>query len=103
MAKTKTNKQNSGTIIRVQGPIVDVIFKDEAPLIYEALTVETLKGMLTLETEFEMGSNEVRTLALGPTEGLRRGQNLTRTFDPIKVPTGDVRLRRIFYVFAQRF
>src|SRR3989344_5995004 len=101
MAKTKTNKQNSGTIIRVQGPIVDVIFKDEAPLIYEALTVETLKGMLTLETEFEMGSNEVRTLALGPTEGLRRGQKVTRTFEPIKVPTGAATLGRIFNVLGQ--
>ena len=54
------------------------------------------KGLkLILETEFEIGNNEVRTLALGPTEGLRRGQKVKRTRSPIKVPTGEKTLGRI--------
>ena len=92
MANNKIVKKDSklaeGTIIRVQGPIVDVLFRGGVPLIFEALSIDLDKEKLILETEFEIGNNEVRTLALGPTDGLRRGQKVTRTRSPIKVPTG---------------
>lgn len=101
MPKNNNNSKGIGSIIRVQGPIIDVIFKNEVPQIYEALEVEVGKDTLILETEFEMGNNEVRTLALGPTEGLRRGQKVKRTNAPIKVPTGEKTLGRIFNVLGQ--
>jgi F-type H+/Na+-transporting ATPase subunit beta len=101
MPKKKSNK-TVGEIIRIQGPVIDVLFGKEVPEIYEALEVETGKNeILTLETEFELGNGEVRTLALGSTEGLRRGQNVERTFAPIKVPTGPATLGRIFNVLGK--
>ncbi len=101
MADT-TKKTTDGIIIRVQGPIIDVLFQKEVPGIYEALEIETTDGKkLTLETEFEIGDMEVRTLALGPTEGLKRGQVVKRTFAPIKVPTGEATLGRIFNVLGE--
>ncbi len=95
------NKTQEGVIIRIQGPIVDVLFKGEVPTIYEALEIEVETDKLILETEFELGSGEIRALALGPTEGLRRGQKVKRTFAPISVPTGAATLGRIFNVLGQ--
>ncbi len=101
MPKNITSKKADGIIIRIQGPIVDVFFKDEVPKIFEALEVDLGKGqILTLETEFETGNSEIRTLALGSTEGLRRGQKVRRTFSPILVPTGPATLGRIFNVLG---
>src|SRR3989344_8812692 len=114
MARTNTNKKarspslrsgvsgrGEGSIIRIQGPVIDVFFKDAVPQIFEALEIILDKGKLVLETEFEIGNNEVRTLALGPTEGLRRGQRVRRTKSPIKVPTGEKTLGRIFNVLGE--
>jgi len=101
MAKTNTNKKAEGSIIRIQGPVIDVFFKDDVPQIFEALEIILDKGKLILETEFEIGNNEVRTLALGPTEGLKRGQRVRRTKSPIKVPTGEKTLGRIFNVLGE--
>ncbi|OIP57752.1 MAG: F0F1 ATP synthase subunit beta [Candidatus Levybacteria bacterium CG_4_10_14_0_2_um_filter_36_16] len=98
----KTLKKNEGTVIRVQGPIVDVKFNDNSPKIYEALKIER-KGEtpLVLETEFQLGNFEVRSLALGSTEGLKRGTTVLRTGSPIKVPTGESTLGRIFNVLGE--
>jgi F-type H+-transporting ATPase subunit beta len=101
MARKNSNNKNEGTIIRIQGPIVDVLFRDEVPQIFEALEVNLGREKLILETEFEIGNSEVRALALGPTEGLRRGQKVKRTRSPIKVPTGEKTLGRIFNVLGQ--
>ena len=93
---------NKGVIIRVQGPIVDVRFEKEVPQIYEALKIELGKDKtLILETEFEMGNNEVRTIAMGPTEGLARGTEVIATGAPISVPIGEETLGRIFNVLGQ--
>ena len=63
MAKMRENK--FGEIIRISGPIIDVLFKGSVPEIYEALEIDLGKGKtLVLETEFELGNEEVRTLAL---------------------------------------
>src|SRR3990167_9015562 len=97
----KAVNNNVGQIIRISGPVIDVLFKNSVPEVYEALTVDTGKGReLVLETEFALGNSEVRTLALGPTEGLKRGQTVERTFAPIKVPTGTATLGRIFNVLG---
>jgi F-type H+-transporting ATPase subunit beta len=100
MANTKS-KSPSGTIIRVQGPVIDVLFRGGIPEVYEALEIEKDGEKLILETEFELGAGEVRTLALGPTEGLKRGEKVTRTHGPITVPTGMPTLGRIFNVLGQ--
>jgi len=93
---------NKGIIIRIQGPIVDVRFEKEVPKIYEALTIDLGKGKkLVLETEFEMGNNEVRTIAMGPTEGLSRGTEVVATGNQILVPTGEETLGRIFNVLGE--
>ncbi len=91
-----------GIIVRVQGPVVDVEFSAEIPSIFEALEVPQEDGApLVLETEFAMGNNEVRTLALGTTQGLRRGSRVRRTGSPVSVPIGERTLGRIFDVLGR--
>jgi F-type H+-transporting ATPase subunit beta len=94
--------KGEGTVIRVQGAIVDVRFTDEVPGIYEALTIDMPGGeKLTLETEFQFENFEVRALALGSTIGLQRGTKVQRSFGPIKVPVGEATLGRIFNVLGE--
>jgi F-type H+-transporting ATPase subunit beta len=93
-------KTGEGIIIRIQGPVIDVKFDNEIPEVYEALEIKNGDQNLTLETEFELGNFEVRTLALGPTDGLKRGDHVTRTMHPIQVPTGEKTLGRIFNVLG---
>lgn len=93
---------NKGTIIKIQGPVVDVRFEGEVPAVNEALHVNLGKDqVLTLEVAFETGDSEVKTLALGSTDGLSRGMEVTRTHAPIKVPVGDKTLGRIFNVLGE--
>jgi len=95
-------KKNTGIIVRVQGPVVDVRFVDNPPAINEALVVETSdRKKLILEVAFVTGGNEVRALALGPTEGLSRGMDAFATNSPIKVPVGPKTLGRVFNVLGQ--
>jgi F-type H+-transporting ATPase subunit beta len=56
---------------------------------------------LTLETASLLGDNEVKALAMGPTDGLQRGMKVKRTFAPIKVPVGEKTLGRIFNVLGE--
>jgi F-type H+-transporting ATPase subunit beta len=94
--------KSKGIIIRIQGPIVDVRFEKDIPAIYEALKIDLGIGKsLMLETEFEMENNEVRTIALGPTEGLRRGTEVEATGKAITVPVGKETLGRIFNVLGE--
>ncbi len=93
--------KSDGIIIRVQGPVVDVYFQKESPFVNEALTVELAnKKQLILEVAFIIGDNEVKTLAMGPTDGLTRGMTVKRTKSPIKVPVGPKTLGRIFNVLG---
>ncbi len=89
-----------GIIIRVQGPVVDVHFEKNPPLVNEALIVENNGEKLVLEVAHLLGDGEVRALAMGPTDGLRRGMPVTKTDSPIKVPTGEKTLGRIFNVLG---
>src|SRR3990167_7663878 len=89
--------KNEGFIIKIQGPVVDVRFPVNPPSINEALVLETGdKKQLILEVAFITGDNEVKTLSMGPTDGLKRGMKVERTNSPIKVPTGPKTLGRIF-------
>lgn len=92
----------AGIIVKIQGPVVDVLFEKETPMINEALKViQDNKETLTLEVAFSIGENEVRTLALGPTEGLRKGLKAERTGNSILVPVGPKTLGRIFNVLGE--
>lgn len=93
---------NNGIIIRVSGPVVDVRFPKELPSINEALVVDTKnKDQLVLEVAFSTGNKEVKTLALGSTDGIARGLTVKRTNNPIRVPVGLPTLGRIFNVLGQ--
>lgn len=96
------DKNNTdGITIRVAGPVVDVRFPKNPPGIHEALLVDTNnKKQLVLEVEFNIGDNEVKTLALGSTDGIARGMKVKRTYAPIKVPVGLPTLGRIFNVLG---
>lgn len=95
-------KTSEGIIIRVTGPVVDIRFEGKVPAINEALLIELPnKESLTLEVAFETGDNEVKALALGPTDGLARGMKVKSTNSPIRVPVGAPTLGRIFNVLGQ--
>lgn len=96
------NNKDTGIIIGVQGPVVDVSFQDETPMINEALLIDLAdKKNLTLETALSIGEKTVRTLAMGSTEGLSRGMKVLRTGNPISVPVGPKTLGRIFDVLGK--
>ncbi len=97
----KTNQQD-GIVIGIQGPVINVSFRKNTPLVHEGLLLEQPNGKhLMLETAFIIGDNEVKALAMGPTDGLSRGLKVKRTHSPIKVPVGDKTLGRIFNVLGE--
>jgi F-type H+-transporting ATPase subunit beta len=87
---------NKGKITQIIGPVVDVEFEKTLPEIRHALEVTTEKGKLILEVAQHIGSNQVRTVAMGATEGLQRHSDVIDTGAPITVPVGDVTLGRMF-------
>ena len=94
-------QKGEGFVIRVQGAVVDVKFNNETPGIYEALNITMKNGSkLVLETMFQMDNFEIRTIALGSTDGLKRGDKVIRTNAPIEVPVGEKTLGRIFNVLG---
>ena len=90
---------NKGTIVQIIGTVVDVAFpSDDLPEVYNGLEVDNSGDRLVLEVEQHVGNNWVRCLALGPTEGLIRGAEVTDTGAPISVPVGPASLGRLFNV-----
>ncbi len=90
---------STGTVVQVIGAVVDVEFPREAiPKVYDALKIEE-RG-LTLEVQQQLGDGIVRTIAMGASEGLRRGLSVTNTGQPITVPVGTKTLGRIMDVLG---
>ncbi len=90
---------SSGNIVEIIGAVVDVQFpRDAIPKVYDALTVSD-KG-LTLEVQQQMGDGVVRCIAMGASEGLQRGLDVTNTGMPIQVPVGQATLGRIMDVLG---
>ncbi|MAY40027.1 MAG: F0F1 ATP synthase subunit beta [Spongiibacter sp.] len=90
---------SSGRIVQVIGAVIDVEFpRDAVPQVYDALTV-TDSG-LTLEVQQQLGDGVVRAIALGSSEGLRRGLDVDNTKEKIKVPVGTETLGRIMDVLG---
>ena len=90
---------SSGRIVQVIGAVIDVEFpRDAVPQVYDALLVAD--SGLTLEVQQQLGDGVVRTIALGSSEGLRRGLDVNNTNDKIKVPVGIETLGRIMDVLG---
>lgn len=91
---------NQGKIVQCIGAVVDVEFvREEMPKVYDALVLEGSE--LTLEVQQQLGDGVVRTIALGSSEGLRRGMMVTNTGDQIRVPVGTKTLGRIMDVLGK--
>src|SRR5882757_3295764 len=92
--------QIQGKIVQCIGAVVDVEFpRDAMPKIYDALKVDGTA--LTLEVQQQLGDGVVRTIALGSSEGLKRGLVAKNTGAPISVPVGKATLGRIMDVLGQ--
>ncbi|MAV28505.1 MAG: F0F1 ATP synthase subunit beta [Legionellales bacterium] len=93
-------QDNTGKITSVIGAVVDVEFPTgTSPKIFDALVVE--KNNLVLEVQQQLGGNTVRTLAMGSSDGLQRGESVTSTGHPIRTPVGKATLGRIMNVLGE--
>ncbi len=91
---------DTGKVVQVIGAVVDVEFPRQAiPKVYDALKLDDRD--LTLEVQQQLGDGVVRTIAMGASEGLRRGLSVTNTGEPISVPVGEKTLGRIMDVLGR--
>ncbi|XID74869.1 F0F1 ATP synthase subunit beta [Alkanindiges sp. WGS2144] len=91
---------SSGRIVQIIGAVIDVEFeRNSVPKIYDALHVDNTET--TLEVQQQLGDGIVRTIAMGSTEGLKRGLPVTNTDGPISVPVGVGTLGRIMDVLGR--
>ncbi|HZJ95950.1 MAG TPA: F0F1 ATP synthase subunit beta [Thiopseudomonas sp.] len=90
---------SSGRIVQIIGAVIDVEFpREQVPNIYDALQVQGVET--TLEVQQQLGDGVVRTIAMGSTEGLKRGLDVINTGGPITVPVGEKTLGRIMDVLG---
>lgn len=97
MNKSDLKMENVGRITQIVGPVVDVQFSGKTPDVYDALKV----GELVLEVEQVIGDGQVRTVAMGQTDGLKLGLPVSNTGSPISVPVGEETLGRVFNVLGE--
>src|SRR5262245_43588190 len=100
--------QTEGTIVQCIGAVIDIEFpRDEMPRIYDALTLTEGGDIgfdergVTCEVEQQLGDGVVRCIALGSSDGLRRGMKVQSTGGPISVPVGTGTLGRIMDVLGR--
>ncbi len=94
--------KNVGKIIQIIGPVVDVQFEDKLPEIYNALEIKTSETeKIVLEAHQHVGGGKVRAVAMGTTDGLRRGMEVIDTGAPIQVPVGQETLGRMFNLLGE--
>jgi F-type H+-transporting ATPase subunit beta len=90
---------SSGKIVQIIGAVIDVEFpRDAMPKVYDALTVD--EASLTLEVQQQLGDGVVRAIAMGTSDGLKRGLAVSNTGNPISVPVGQKTLGRIMDVLG---
>ncbi|WP_417445577.1 F0F1 ATP synthase subunit beta [Kangiella sp.] len=90
----------TGKIVEIIGAVIDVEFpRDSVPKVYDALFVKATE--LTLEVQQQLGDGVVRCIAMGTSDGLRRGLEATNTGAPIQVPVGKETLGRIMDVLGE--
>ncbi|MDR2624787.1 MAG: F0F1 ATP synthase subunit beta, partial [Zoogloeaceae bacterium] len=99
---------SQGSIVQCIGAVVDIQFpRDQMPRVYDALTLDessahdNLEKGLTFEVQQQLGDGIVRTIALGSSDGLKRGMGVTSTGAPISVPVGHGTLGRIVDVLGR--
>ena len=91
---------SSGTTVQVIGAVVDVKFPaGQIPHVYNALVIDDAE--ITLEVQQQLGDGIVRAIAMGSSEGLKRGMSVTDTGSPIMVPVGEKTLGRIMDVLGK--
>jgi F-type H+-transporting ATPase subunit beta len=91
---------STGTTVQIIGAVVDVEFPSDAiPKVYDALLIDDVD--LTLEVQQQLGDGVVRTIAMGSSEGLKRGMAVSNTGEPITVPVGEKTLGRIMDVLGK--
>ena len=90
-----------GRVTQVTGAVVDVQFEGHLPAILNALETKNGGNRLVLEVAQHLGESTVRTIAMDITEGLVRGQEVTDTGEPIRVPVGEGTLGRIINVTSE--
>jgi F-type H+-transporting ATPase subunit beta len=93
--------KKTGKIIQIIGAVIDVTFDDDLPEIYTALEVNNEGNKLVLEVAQHLGEGSVRTIAMDSTEGLKRGDVVVNTGEPILVPVGPETLGRIINVIGE--
>nr|VFK09167.1 MAG: ATP synthase F1 subcomplex beta subunit [Candidatus Kentron sp. LPFa]VFK59060.1 MAG: ATP synthase F1 subcomplex beta subunit [Candidatus Kentron sp. UNK]VFK69000.1 MAG: ATP synthase F1 subcomplex beta subunit [Candidatus Kentron sp. UNK] len=92
---------STGQVVEIIGAVVDVAFpRDAVPKIYDALRVDVDTGLI-LEVQQQVGDGVVRTIAMGSTDGMRRGLSVSDTGAPISVPVGTETLGRIMNVLGE--
>jgi len=91
---------SQGKIVQIIGAVVDMEFpRDAMPKVYEAVKLEN--PALTFEVQQQLGDGVVRTIAMGSTDGLKRGLSVSGTGAPIQVPVGQKTLGRIMDVLGE--
>jgi F-type H+/Na+-transporting ATPase subunit beta len=103
--KSNTPDMNTGKIVQVIGPVIDVSFEGEGsalPNILEALEINRPNGQkIILECQQHIGEDTVRAIAMDSTDGLVRGMEVIATGSPIKMPTGEAIKGRLFNVVGE--
>src|SRR5262245_63464907 len=100
MHANEDSHMSNGTIVQCIGAVVDVEFaRADMPNIYDALKMDDIG--LTLEVQQQLGDGVVRTIALGSSDGVRRGMKVVNTGEPISVPVGTKTLGRIMDVLGR--
>ena len=96
------SKGSVGMILRITGPVVDILFEQtEVPDIFHAVTIEYNGKKHVVEVSQHLGNGEVRCISMHPTDGLSRGMNAVDTGEPISVSVGEETLGRMVNVIGE--
>jgi F-type H+/Na+-transporting ATPase subunit beta len=101
-----TDSKNVGRVVEIRGVVVDAVFTDQLPEIYNALEIEVPAlddrpaGTLIAEVQQHLGNDRVRAVAMDSTDGIPRGAEVVDVGAPISVPVGQETLGRIFNVLG---
>ena len=101
----ETAAQNTGKVVQIIGPVIDVEFPGRLPAIYNALQVKSSAGGIDIDVIAEvaqhLGENRVRAVAMKPTDGMQRGMEAVDLGQPISVPVGPEALGRVLNVLGE--
>ena len=105
MANDTAAAKNTGKIVQIIGPVIDVEFPDRLPAIYNALQVKSNAGGVAIDIVAEvaqhLGEHRVRAVAMKPTDGMQRGMEAVDLGEPISMPVGPETLGRVLNVLGE--